>query len=96
MLFTVYVLYSEKHDKIYIGFTSNLLNRFQSHNQHGTKDWTRKFRPWVVVYCEYFEEKGMAMKREKQMKSAAARQLIRVKLDAEFNQAGFINFHMSS
>ncbi|WP_084163759.1 GIY-YIG nuclease family protein [Olivibacter sitiensis] len=31
--FTVYVLYSEKHDKIYIGFTSNLPERLRSHNE---------------------------------------------------------------
>ena len=30
--FTVYVLYSEKYDNIYIGYTSNLTERFKSHN----------------------------------------------------------------
>ncbi|WP_084163758.1 GIY-YIG nuclease family protein [Olivibacter sitiensis] len=32
--FTVYALYSEKHDKIYIGFTSNLAERLKSHTYH--------------------------------------------------------------
>lgn len=91
MLYTVYVLYSEKHDKIYIGYSSNLIIRFHSHNQYGTKDWTKNFRPWVVVYCEYFEDKGIAMKREKQLKSATARHLIRIKLAAGYKSAGFID-----
>lgn len=90
MLFTVYVLYSEKHDKIYIGFTSNLINRFHSHNYLGTKGWTKNFRPWKVIYCEYFEEKGMAMKREKQLKSASARNEIWIKIK-DVSTIGFID-----
>jgi putative endonuclease len=31
-MFTVYILYSEKHGKTYVGFTSNLIERFKSHN----------------------------------------------------------------
>jgi len=54
MLYTVYILFSEKHRKIYIGYTSNLINRFHSHNELSKKDWTRNFRPWMVIYCEYF------------------------------------------
>ncbi|WP_325635244.1 GIY-YIG nuclease family protein, partial [Parapedobacter sp.] len=45
-MFTVYVLHSGKHDKIYIGFTSNLEQRLKSHNELGKKGWTIKFRPW--------------------------------------------------
>ncbi|MFO7826670.1 MAG: GIY-YIG nuclease family protein [Cyclobacterium sp.] len=43
-MFTVYALYSEKFDKIYIGFTSDLQKRLISHNELGTKGWTIKFR----------------------------------------------------
>ncbi|MFO7825668.1 MAG: GIY-YIG nuclease family protein [Cyclobacterium sp.] len=49
-MFTVYALYSEKFDKIYIGFTSDLQKRLISHNELGTKGWTIKFRPWKLVY----------------------------------------------
>ena len=38
-MYTVYVLYSEEHDKIYIGYTSNLEQRLKSHNELGTKGW---------------------------------------------------------
>lgn len=30
--FVVYILFSEKHNKTYVGFTSNLIERFKSHN----------------------------------------------------------------
>jgi len=52
-MFTTYVLYSEKHDKIYIGYTSNLHQRLISHNELATKGWTIKFRPWKLMYNVY-------------------------------------------
>ncbi|RKY53390.1 MAG: hypothetical protein DRP89_06275 [Candidatus Neomarinimicrobiota bacterium] len=45
-MYTTYVLYSEKYDKIYIGFTSNLEGRLLAHNELSTKGWTVRFRPW--------------------------------------------------
>jgi putative endonuclease len=75
-MYTVYVLYSEQHNKIYIGFTSNLEQRLISHNELATKGWTIKFRPWVVVHKEIFEQKADAMKREKQLKTSKGREWI--------------------
>ncbi len=64
MPYTVYMLFSEKYQKIYIGPTSNLMNRFHSHNELSKKDWTHNFRPWVVIYCEYYDHK-QKLKKEK-------------------------------
>ena len=77
MDYTVYVLYSKKFDKIYIGFTHNLIQRFHSHNSLSHNSWTRSFRPWFVVYCEYFETKSLAVKREKKLKGASNRNWLR-------------------
>lgn len=41
-------------DIIYIGYTSDLIDRFHSHNQFATKGYTVKFRPWQVIYIEFF------------------------------------------
>ena len=75
-MFVVYVLYSEKFNKIYIGFTHDLENRLLSHNELGKKGWTKNFRPWTVLYKETFDEKSDAMKREKELKSAKGRAFI--------------------
>ena len=80
VMFTVYVLYSETHNKIYIGFTADLAERFKSHNELGTKGWTVKFRPWKIVHTELFETKQAAMAREKQLKSSQGRTWIRLKI----------------
>ncbi len=75
-MFTVYVLYSAKHDKIYIGFTGDLAARFSSHNSLAKKGYTVKFRPWEIAYSEEHGSKAGAMKKEKQLKSATGRKWV--------------------
>ncbi|WP_300357300.1 GIY-YIG nuclease family protein [Fluviicola sp.] len=79
-MFVTYVLYSPVHDKIYIGYTSDLIDRFRSHNQFATKGHTIKFRPWEVIHIEFFDSKSEAMKREKELKSSRGRDFIRTKI----------------
>ena len=76
-MFTVYVIYSETFDKIYIGYTSNIEQRLLSHNELSKKGWTIKFRPWEIVHEEIFETKKEAMTREKALKSFRGREWIR-------------------
>ena len=75
--FLVYILYSEKFEKKYIGFTTALINRFKSHNILATKGWTIKFRPWKVVHVEFYTSKKEAMRREKFLKSGQGRNWIK-------------------
>ncbi len=77
MPFYVYILYSASHNKIYIGFTSDLQARIKSHNELATKGWTIRFRPWKIVHVETFKNKLEAMKREKELKSAKGREFIK-------------------
>ena len=82
-MYFVYVLYSKKFDKIYIGFSSNLEERLRSHNELGKKGWTIKFRPWELVYQELHQLKADALKREKQLKSATGSLFIRSLIKAK-------------
>ena len=52
--FFVYILYSEKFNKTHTGCTSNLIERFKSHNELETKGYTMKCRPWNVTHVEFF------------------------------------------
>ena len=74
----MYVLYSKKFNKIYIGYTSNLAQRFLSHNELGKKGWTIKFRPWQIIHTKIREIKKEARAREKAQKSAKGREFIRL------------------
>jgi putative endonuclease len=73
-MFTVYVLYSSLFKKIYIGYTSDINNRFLSHNELATKGHTIKYRPWVIAHTEEFVAKSDAIKRENQFKTANGRE----------------------
>ena len=72
-MFTVYALFSPSHNKIYIGFTSDIDNRMRSHNEFAKKGFSAKYRPWEIVFTETFNAKSEAMEREKQLKSARGR-----------------------
>jgi len=72
-MYTFYVLYSEKYEKIYIVYTSNIEQRLLSHNELGTKGYTLRYRPWKLIYTKSFLLKSDEMKREKQLKSAKGR-----------------------
>ena len=75
--FVVYILFSKDYDKTYVGFTSNLIERFKSHNYLSKKGYTIKFRPWKVIYVEFFTTKSEALKREKLLKSGKGREFIK-------------------
>ena len=72
-MYVMYILYSPAHNKIYIGYTSDLQERLASHNELGKKGWTIQYRPWVLVHSEEYETKELAMKRERQLKFAKGR-----------------------
>ncbi len=76
-MFTVYVLYSERYDKLYIGYTSDLEQRLLSHNKLAKKGWTINYRPWKLIHKEEYSEKRAVMKREVELKSHKGRDFIR-------------------
>jgi putative endonuclease len=89
-MFTVYILYTALHKKIYIGQTSDLIQRFYSHNFFG-HDWSKRYRPWIIVYCEYYLSRFDALRREKALKSNKGREWIWGKIKSDFKEQGFIS-----
>jgi len=73
-MFYVYVIYSPKYSKIYIGFTSDLANRLKSHNELSKKGWTIKYRSWQIVYTEQYNLEEEARANERRLKSAKSRE----------------------
>jgi putative endonuclease len=67
--FFVYILYSEKHDKCYVGSTSDLQKRFEHHNSNRAR-WTKKYRPWLLKYSEEFHSRSEARMREASLKAS--------------------------
>ena len=55
MTYTVYILFSDSHNKHYTGFTTDLEDRLLSHNELGN-GWTMAFRPWRLIYKKDFSQ----------------------------------------
>jgi putative endonuclease len=66
-MYTVYILYSSKLDKYYVGSSADINGRLRRHNSH-SKGFTSAGRPWTLLYTEEFTEKQEAEAREKQLK----------------------------
>ena len=75
--YVVYVLYSDRYGKHYVGYTSDLIDRFASHNRLATKGWTVAYRPWRVLFVEFHSNKREALAREKWLKSGKGREFIK-------------------
>ncbi len=74
--FVAYILFSEKRQRIYIGYTSSLIQRYYSHNFPSKKGYTIRYRPWKVIFVEFYNSKTDAMRREKWLKSGVGRKFI--------------------
>lgn len=70
-MYYVYILRSTNYkNQTYIGSTSDLRNRLESHNS-GANKHTSKFKPWIVIWYSAFETKEKAETFEKYLKSAS-------------------------
>jgi putative endonuclease len=74
-MFFVYILYSNKSDRYYVGYTSDIENRVSKHNARSTTS-TLSGIPWELVYSEEFKSKTEAIKREKAIKRMKSRKYI--------------------
>jgi putative endonuclease len=70
-----YILHSEKLDKYYIGYTSDLEARLAKHNTHH-KGFTGRENDWKVVYTEVFDTKSAAYAREREVKRKKSRKYL--------------------
>jgi len=77
----VYVLLSEKDGDFYVGYTAELMRRFDEHNQ-GRNASTAARRPFRLIHAELYAAKGDALRREHYFKSAKGRRVIRLMLRA--------------
>lgn len=79
-MYYVYIIYSKKLDKKYVGRTDNLQLRIKQHNS-GESNFTNRGKPWKLVYYEAFDSKESAIKEESFLKSGKGRERISYLLD---------------
>lgn len=71
----VYILFSLKLNKYYVGSTPDLQRRLAEHNR-GKEKFTKTGVPWLLVYSETFEQLTAARKRELEIKKKKSRKYI--------------------
>ena len=64
----VYILASGRNGTLYIGVTSNLVQRITQHKAHGAEGFTKKYNVNKLVYAEEYGAIEEAIVREKQLK----------------------------
>jgi putative endonuclease len=67
MVFSVYIIYSAKLDKYYVGYTEHLSIRLNQHN-NGESTFTSKANDWILKYTEAFDSREMVHGRELEIK----------------------------
>ena len=71
-MYKVYVLWSSRLQKRYIGSTADVAKRLREHNWGGNK-FTKGGIPWILVYEEELPDATSARKRENFLKTGAGR-----------------------
>jgi putative endonuclease len=70
--YSVYVLYSLRDGRLYIGSTADIARRLADHNRGKVKS-TKHRRPFKLVYYEEFELKSAALIRGRELKGIGLR-----------------------
>jgi len=78
-MFYTYILLSKIADKTYTGHTINLEKRLKKHN-NGKEVFSKRYKPWKIIYSESFLNEVESIKREKYFKSATGRRWMKKNL----------------
>lgn len=87
-MFFVYVLYSQKDGKLYIGYTSNLGERIKRHD-NGDVPATKNRRPFLLIGYEAFMLESDAKRRERFLKGGRGRDDLKVQYRDVFEKIGY-------
>jgi putative endonuclease len=74
-MFYVYIIYSGKLDRYYVGYTSDVAIRLEQHNT-GKSSFTSKASDWKLVFQEQFTSREEAHRRELNIKNKKSRKYI--------------------
>ncbi|OGM04602.1 hypothetical protein A2715_02315 [Candidatus Woesebacteria bacterium RIFCSPHIGHO2_01_FULL_39_32] len=66
--FYVYVLHNSSKNFIYVGYSENLKQRIQEHNEGKVKS-TKAYTPLKLIFYEAYPSKSDAKRREKYLKT---------------------------
>jgi len=74
-MYYVYIIYSTRLNRYYIGYTENIEKRIEEHN-FGISSFTSKTDDWVLKYIEPYPDRTIAHQRELAIKKKKSRKYI--------------------
>jgi len=83
MMYYVYILYSSKIDKYYIGYSENPKKRLEFHNSTFNKIWSKRGQPWKLKLTLAFNSKREALRSEKLIKGKKSRAYTEAVIEAK-------------
>ena len=86
--YCVYILFSRKDLLLYIGYTTNIVERVKNHNYGKTKS-TASRRPLELIFCEFYLFETDARKREMYFKTTAGKKAIKLMLGDTLLKLGY-------
>ena len=92
IVYYIYILYSSKSDKYYVGYTSDVQRRLKEHNDLSRiNKYTKKHIPWAIrVFFEISENRGDALAVERFIKKQKSRIFLE-KLISEKDNREYLN-----
>ena len=87
--FYIYIIYSERSDRYYVGYSSNIEARIERHNNPKFSSYTSRHIPWILMASIMVgNDRGKAIVIEKYIKKQKSRkfieQIIENKENSEF------------
>jgi putative endonuclease len=87
-MFYIYIIYSEKADRYYIGHTNDPERRLMEHNTTNEIKFTTKYRPWrMLLSFKVSELRGEAIRIERFIKKQKSRLFLNRLIESRGNPA---------
>lgn len=86
--FYVYILFSLRDNKLYIGYTEDLRARIKKHTS-GRVRATKNRKPLILIHYEAFSNKKDAKARERFLKSGFGRSQLKKALQHRLKELGY-------
>ncbi len=74
----IYIMSNKKNGTLYVGVTSNLIQRIFQHKEELTAGFAKKYECKNLVYFELFDSINNAIEREKQIKGGSRAKKIKL------------------
>lgn len=87
-MFFVYVLFSLRDRKLYVGFTSNLEKRMGEHQRGGVPS-TKERLPLKLIYYEAYLTSREAERGERYLKGGNGRRELKIQLEETLRDCGY-------